>query len=166
MQGNGYASFLVWAFNLWKSIQNCRVPSFFQTKTMALHHRDWDGQMAPPSSLSCKFCWTSSSKGGAICQNHSLKGSSSSSPITCSAASMQPISFLSREKMWWGSISFCSNFKASSGGHSLSYSSPLSSRNSSISNFCCSSIVSLGHSSSGNGSCSSNFFRSSGEVAP
>ena len=100
MWGRGNESFLVLAFSLRKSIQNRRVPSFLRTRTMALHQGDFDGQIAPPSSLSCRFSRTSSSKGGAIRRNRSLKGSSSINSMMCSAVSVQPISFLSSGKMW------------------------------------------------------------------
>ena len=100
MRGKGNESFLVLEFNLRKSIQNRRVPSFFRTRTMALHQGHLDSQIAPPSSMSCIFSQTSSSSGGAICQNRSLKGSSSINSMMCSAMSVQPISFLSSEKMW------------------------------------------------------------------
>ena len=100
MRGRGNESFLVLEFNLQKSIQNPRVLSFFLTRTMALHQGDLNGQIAPPSSMSCRFSQTSSSRGGAICRNHSLKGSSSINLMMCSAVSIQPISFFSSEKMW------------------------------------------------------------------
>ena len=100
MWGRGNKSFLVLEFNFRKSIQNWRVPSFFRTRTMALHQGDLDGRIAPPSSMSCRFSRTSSSRGGAIHQNCSLKGSSSINSMMCSAVSVQPISFLSSEKMW------------------------------------------------------------------
>ena len=135
IRGRGNESFLVLAFSFRKSIQNRRVPSFFHTRTMALHQGDLDGRIAPPSNMSCRFSRTSSSRGGAIRRNLSLNGSSSISSMMCSAESVQPISFLSREKMWWCSISIRSNFKANSGGHSFSCSSPPSFRNSSIRSF-------------------------------
>ena len=112
--GRGYKSFLVLAFNCWKSIQNCKPPSFFQTKTMALHQADCEGQMAPPSSISWRCSRTSSKSGGAIHQKLSLKGSPSGNSIMCSAASVHPISFLSKEKISWYSINCRSNFRASS----------------------------------------------------
>ena len=105
---------------------------------------------------------TFSTKGGAIHRNCSLKGSVFRSFITCSAVFVHPISFLSREKILWCSISIHSNFKASSGGHSFNLSSRPSFQSTSSSNFCLSSTVSfLGGSRSG--SISSNFFRNSGE---
>ena len=100
MQGRGNESFLVLEFNLQKLIQNRRVPSFFLTRMMALHQGDLDNQIVPPSSMSCRFSRTSSSRGGAIRRNRSLKGLSSINSMMCSAESVQPISFLSSEKMW------------------------------------------------------------------
>ena len=100
IRGRGNESFLVLAFNFRKSMQNRRVPSFFLTRTMALHQGDFNSQIAPPSNMSCRFCRTSSSRGGAIHWNLSLNGSSSINSMMCSAVSVQPISFLSREKIW------------------------------------------------------------------
>ena len=100
MWGRGNQSFLVLALSLRKSIQNWRVLSFLRMRTMALHQGDFNGRIAPPSSMSCRFSQTSSSKGKAIHQNRSLKGSSSINLMMCSAVSVQPISFLSSEKMW------------------------------------------------------------------
>ena len=127
-------------------MQNRRVPSFFLTRTMALHQGDFDGRIAPPSNMSCRLSRTSSYRGGAIRWNLSLNGSSSINSMMCSAVSVQPISFLSREKIWWCSINIHSNFRASSGGHSFSCSSPPSCRNNSIRSFCRSLTVSLGPS--------------------
>ena len=87
-------------------MQNLKVPSFFHTITTALHQGDWEGHIAPPSSISWMCCRTSSTSCGAILLNLSLKGSScsGSSSMTCLVASVPPISFLSRLKMWWNSI--------------------------------------------------------------
>ena len=41
IRGRGNESFLVLAFNFRKSMQNRRVPSFFLTRTMALHQGDF-----------------------------------------------------------------------------------------------------------------------------
>ena len=87
IRGRGNQSFLVLAFNFRKSMQNRRVPSFFLTRTMALHQGDFNGQIAPPSNMSCRFSRTSSSRGGAISRNLSLKGSSSISSMMCSDVS-------------------------------------------------------------------------------
>ena len=58
--GIGYESFFVWVFRCLKSMQDLRVPSFFHTSMTALHHGDWVGHMAPPSSISWMCCHTSS----------------------------------------------------------------------------------------------------------
>ena len=120
--------------------------------------------MAPPSNISWRCSHTSSRRGGAIRQNFSLKGSSSGSSIMCLAASVHPISFLSREKMSWYSMSKCSNFCASSGVQSANWSSPPSCQNSSMSSFCLSSMESFFGADSG--SCLSNFLVSSGVGYP
>ena len=159
IRGRGYESFLVLAFNRRKSIQNRKPPSFFWTRTTALHQADWEGRMAPPSNISWRCSRTSSRRGGAIHWNFSLKGYSSRSSITCSAVSVHPISFLSKEKISWYSMSKCSNFCASSGVQSTNWSSPPSCRNSSMSSFCLSSMESFFGADSG--SCSSNFLVSS-----
>ena len=146
IRGRGNESFLVLVFNFRKSMQNRRVPSFFLTRTMALHQGDFEGQIAPPSNMSCRFSQTSSSRGGAIPRNLSLNGLSSISSMMYSAVSVQPISFFSREKIWWCSINIRLNFRASSRGHSSSCSNPPSCRSSSIRSFCRSSMVNLGAS--------------------
>ena len=99
IRGRGYTSFLVWLFSQRKSMQNRRPPSFFHTRTTALHQGDWDGRIAPLSSISWMCSLTSSTSGGAICRNLSLNGSVSNSSITCSAVSVHPISFCSNEKI-------------------------------------------------------------------
>ena len=81
-------------------MQNRRVLSFFLTRTMALHQGDFEGRIVPPSNMSCRYSWTSSNRGGAIHLNLSLNGLSSISSMMCSTMSVQPISFLSREKIW------------------------------------------------------------------
>ena len=55
IRGRGNESFLVLAFNFRKLMQNHRVPSFFLTRTMVLHQGDFDGWIAPPSNMSCRF---------------------------------------------------------------------------------------------------------------
>ena len=57
-----------------KSMQNHKPPSFFLTKTTALHHTLWLSQIVPDSSISQRWFGTSSTRGGGICLNHSLKG--------------------------------------------------------------------------------------------
>ena len=78
-----------------------RPPSFFQTNTMALHHTLWLGQIMPESSISHKCIWASSTNGRGICLNHSLKGVSSVTLITCLVEWVQPSSLGSSEKMSW-----------------------------------------------------------------
>ena len=82
-----------------------------------------------------------STNGGAIHWNRSLKGLVSNNSITCSAISVHPISFISKEKILWCSINIRSNLRANSGGHCFSLSSRPSFRSNSSSNFCLSSIV-------------------------
>ena len=50
--GIGYEYFFVLVFNLQKSMQNRKEPSFFHTSTMALHQGDCNGLITPPSSIS------------------------------------------------------------------------------------------------------------------
>ena len=99
--GSGYESFFMQALKCWKSIQKHRPPSFFQTNTTALHHTLWLGQIVPESNMSHKCLQTSSTKGGGICLNQSLKGLSSVTLITCSVESVQPSSLGSSEKTSW-----------------------------------------------------------------
>ena len=98
--GSGYETFFVWMLKCQKSIQTCRPP-FFWTNTTALHHALWLGQIAPESSISHKCVWTSSTKGGGICLNHSLEGVSSVTVITCVVKWVQLSSQGSSEKMPW-----------------------------------------------------------------
>ena len=88
-------------FNLQMSMQNHRPLSFLCTSTMALPHRLWLGWIAPTSNISFMCAWTSSTIGGWILQNVSLKGSSSMTLISCFARSVQPNSPGSKEKMSW-----------------------------------------------------------------
>ena len=101
--GKGYASFFVWVFSLWKSMQNQRPPSFFLTNTATLHHGNCDSFMVPPPNISCKCSSTSSTKVGAVLQNLSLKGLSSVNSITCFTVLVHLISFGSGENTWWNS---------------------------------------------------------------
>ena len=95
-------------FRQQNSMQNCRLPSFFLTNTTALHHALWLGLIAPDSSISCRWFQTSSTRGGGICLNHSLKGVSSATFIVCLVDWVQPNSAGSNEnsswylaKSWW-----------------------------------------------------------------
>ena len=75
-----------------------------------------------PSSISW-MCWcTLFTKGRAMRQNHSLNSSSFNNSMMCSVASVHPISFSSKEKMWWNSSSSATAFCANSGGQSLRWS--------------------------------------------
>ena len=82
-------------------MQKCRLPSFFHTSNMALHQTLWLGLMAPHSNISFKWFLTSSTSGGGIHLNHSLKGGSSVTFITCSVEWVQPNSAGSNENMSW-----------------------------------------------------------------
>ena len=73
---NGQESFPEQVLRWQKSMQKCRLPSFFQTSTTALHHTLWLGQIVPESNISCRCTWTSSTNGRGICLNHSLNGAS------------------------------------------------------------------------------------------
>ena len=72
--GKEYASLTIWAFNLCRSIQNLRIPSFFLTNTTALAQELLDFLIAPISSISCKCFLTSSNWCSGILQYLSLKG--------------------------------------------------------------------------------------------
>ena len=89
------------AFRLQKSIQNLKLPSFFHTNTTALHQALWLGLMAPDSNISCRWLLTSSTNGGGIHLNHSLKGVSLVTFIVCSMEWVQPNSAGSKENMSW-----------------------------------------------------------------
>ena len=99
--GRGWESFFIWAFRWQKSMQNCRLPSFFCTNTTALHQALWLGLIAPDSNISCRWFWTSSTNGGGIHLNHSLKGVSSVTFIMCSMEWVQPDSTGSNENTLW-----------------------------------------------------------------
>ena len=138
-------------------MQNCKVPPFFCTNMMALHQGDCDGLIAPPSSISCTCYHTSSTSCGAIRQTLSLKGSScpGNNSITCSAASVTPISPSSRQNTWWNSMSSCLAFKAFLADHPSSLPRLPFLSCTSIKSFCHSSMVS---SFSFSPSSSANFF--------
>ena len=82
-------------------MQNCRPPSFFLTHTTALHQALWLGQISPDSNISSRLFGTSSTNGGGIHLNHSLKGVSSITFIVCSMEWVQPNSTGSNENMSW-----------------------------------------------------------------
>ena len=82
-------------------MQNHRLPSFFLTKTTALHQALWLGQIAPDSNISCRWLWTSLYNGKGICLNLSLKGVSSVTFIVCSMEWVQPNPTGSNENTSW-----------------------------------------------------------------
>ena len=82
-------------------MQKCRLLSFFHTSTMALHQALWLGLMAPDSNISFKWFLTSSTNGGGIHLNHSLKGVSSVTFMICSVEWVQPNSAGSNENTSW-----------------------------------------------------------------
>ena len=119
--------------------------------------------MAPPSSISWMCSLTSSINGVAMHWNHSLNGSLLVSLMMCLVPSVHPISFLSREKMLWYSISSCRALFASSSGQSSStVRSPFCSKIS-IKWACHSRIINLG--SFALSSPRSNSFISSGNTS-
>ena len=89
------------AFRQQKSIQKHRPPSSFCTSTMALHQALWLGLMAPDSNISFKWFLTSSTSGGGIHLNCSLKGVSSVTFMICSVEWVQPNSTGSNENTTW-----------------------------------------------------------------
>ena len=102
---SGSESILVLTFNLWKSMQKLRPPSFLHTSTKALHHGLWLGQIVPASNISFIWGQTLSAIGGGTLQNLSLKGSPSVTLISCFTRSVQPNYLPSKEKMLWCSAS-------------------------------------------------------------
>ena len=113
-------------------MQNCRPPSFFLINTTTLHHILWLDWIAPDSSISCRWFWTSSTRGGEICLNHSLKGVSSVTFIVCSVEWVQPNSTGSNENISWYLAKSWPVASASLGGQE---SKPL--KSSSSNNFPC-----------------------------
>ena len=99
-----------------KSMQNCRLPSFFCTNTTALHQALWLGLIAPDSNISCRWFWTSSTNGGGIHLNHSLKGVSSITFILCSMEWVQPNSTGSNENTSWYLARSCAGSICQLGG--------------------------------------------------
>ena len=82
-------------------MQKCRPPSFFHTSTTALHQALWLGLMAPDSSISFRWLLTSSTIGGGIHLNCSLKWVLSVTFMICSVEWVQPNSVGSNENMSW-----------------------------------------------------------------
>ena len=89
------------AFRWQKSMQNHKPPSFFLTNTTRLHQALWLGWIAPNSSISCRWFQTSSTNGGGIHLNHTLKGVSSITFIVCSVEWVQPNSIGSNKNTSW-----------------------------------------------------------------
>ena len=104
--GRGWESFTVRELSFLKSMQKQSDPSFFLTKTTALHHGLLLGRITPASSISFRWSRTSSNCGGGILQNRSLNGGVSGSlrTILCSAALVWPMSCFSRKKISWYSF--------------------------------------------------------------
>ena len=98
---NGKASFLVWEFNWQKLMQNLSPPSFFETKTTALHHVNLLYFMAPTLSMWSKCSFTSLRRIDGMFRGLSLKGLGSVTSIMCSMALVHPISPSSNAKMSW-----------------------------------------------------------------
>ena len=88
-------------FRQQKSIQNCKLPSFFCTNTTALHQALWLGLMAPDSNISCRWLLISSTNRGGILLNCSLKGVSSVTFMVCSMEWVQPNSAGSNGNTSW-----------------------------------------------------------------
>ena len=116
IQGRGWESFFVCTFRWQKSMQNHWLPSFFFTNTTMLHHALWLGLIAPDSSISHRWFQTSSTRGGGICLNCSLKGVPSVTFIMCSVEWVQPSSMGSNKKMSWYSAKSWQMASTSSGG--------------------------------------------------
>ena len=79
MRGRGWESFTVRELSFLKSMQKRSDPSFFLTKTTALHHGLLLGRITPASSISFRWSRTSSNCGGGILRNRSLNGGVSGS---------------------------------------------------------------------------------------
>ena len=121
-------------------MQKCRPPSFFHTSTKALHQALWLGLMVPDSSISFKWPLTSSTNGGGIHLNHSLKGVSSVTFMICSVEWVQPNSVGSNENTSWYLVRSQQAASTSSG---VQESKPLKSNSSNnLPCLCC--TVSLG----------------------
>ena len=118
--GGDRESFTVRELSFLKSMQKRSDPSFFLTKTTALHHGLLLGRITPASSISFRCSLTSSNCGGGILWNRSLNGGVSGSlrTILCSAALVWPMSCFSRKKISWYSFRRPRAFSACSVGQS------------------------------------------------
>ena len=103
------------AFRWQKSMQKCKLPSFFCTSTMALHQGLWLDLIVPDSNFSFKWFLTSSTSGCGIHLNCSLKGVSSVTFMICSVEWVQPNSAGSNENMSWYSARSWQAASANSG---------------------------------------------------
>ena len=81
--GNAYPSLTVWFFNLCRSMQTLRPPSFFLTRTTALVHGLKLLLIAPTSTMSRRSCFTSSKRWGGILLYLFLNGLLSVNLILC-----------------------------------------------------------------------------------
>ena len=98
-------------------MQKHRLLSFSLTNTTVLHHALWLGGMVPESSISHRWLQTSSTKGGGIHLNLSLKEVSSITLIMCLVEWVQPSSLGSNEKTSWYLARSNQVESASSRGH-------------------------------------------------
>ena len=123
-------------------MQKRSEPSFFLTRTTALHHGLLLGRMAPASNINFRCSLISSTCGGRILRKCSLKGGVSGSlkMILCVTALVCPMSCFSREKRSWSSFRRLRARTASYSGH---VSSP-SRSNFSIKRACLSTSVRAG----------------------
>ena len=99
--GSGWDSIFVQAFKWQKSTQNHNLPYFFCTNTTALHQALWLGLMTLDSNISHRWLLTSSTNGGGIHLNHSLKGVSLVTFMVCSVEWVEPTSAGSNENTSW-----------------------------------------------------------------
>ena len=91
-------------FGHWAYKSQCKSADLHLSCTLAqLHYTTqlWLGWMVTTSNISFTCAWTSSIIGGGILWNLSLKGSLSTTLISCFPKSVQPNSQGSREKMSW-----------------------------------------------------------------
>ena len=92
------------------SVQVAKVDTEPQAAILFLHQHHciapsvWLGLIAPDSSISLRWFQTSSTNGGVICLNCSLKGVSSITFIICSMEWVQPNSTGSNENTCHGTL--------------------------------------------------------------
>ena len=101
MQGNGGVLFGPCI----QSMQKWRPPSFFWSYMTALHNGLWLENIVSTSNISFVWSFPSSTIGGGILQSLSLKGSSSTTLISCFTRLVHPNSPDSSEKMSWYLVS-------------------------------------------------------------